>query len=90
MPASEHGPDTALVREVEPFAQKLSGLVAAVLVGVVEPFRARIAERREPHVIVDQSPREGLMLTVDGKPLLLLGASFRCTWDSAGEYLAVR
>lgn len=36
-----------------------------------------------------QRPIEGIPLDIDGKPMLRLTASYRCSWDHARRYLAV-
>jgi hypothetical protein len=84
------GVDCRLIGEVEVFADDLHELLAAVLIQPVEPFNVTVAAGRATHLVVRQQPEQGVALTVEGEPLLRLSAKFRCTWDSAREYLAVR
>ena len=76
-----------LVAEAQAFAQELSDLVASVVVGVVDPFEVIVSD---PHVIVRQRPADaGIVMSANGINALRLFVSFRCTWDSRGQYLAV-
>lgn len=82
--------DESLLAEVTSFAEELHDLLTAVLGSDVEPFAVSVATGGQPHVAVRQAPPEGVALTVDDECVLLLKVSFRCTWDSAAHYLAVR
>lgn len=82
--------DQGLVREVQAFAHELSLLVSQVLPGSHREFTARVTEGRSTLVIIDQQPDEGILLKVDSEPLLRVQASYRCSWDHVGEFLAVR
>ena len=68
----------------------MSGLLAEVFDATVEPFAARVVAGESTLVIIEQQPATGVVLMADGQPLLRLTASYRCAWDHAGEFLAVR
>ena len=84
------GVDDRLVRKVEVFADDLHQLLTAVLSQPIEPLDVTVAAGQAPHLVVRQQPEQGVALTVAGEPLLRLSAKFRCAWDSARDYLAVR
>jgi len=86
----EEAAEQRLVDEVTGFADELTTLIADVVPGAQQDFAARVAEGASTLVIIEQQPAEGIALTVDGDPLLRLQASYRCTWDHVGEFLAVR
>lgn len=87
---SDPAADDSLLTEVNRFAEELHTLLAAVLRSSVAPFTVSVATTGQPHVAIRQAPPEGIPLAVDGETVLLLKVSFRCTWDSASQYLAVR
>lgn len=68
------------------FARELSDLICAVLDGSHQPFEVLVSGA---HVIIRQSPADGLLLTVAGLSAARLRVRFRCTWDSRRQYLAV-
>lgn len=72
-------------QQSQTFAEDLTRTVQSV-VPDCDPFTAVITDRL---VSVRQSPREGVTLRVDGKPLLQLKATFRCGMDRDGDYLAI-
>lgn len=88
MPDAEADP--RLVTEVTAFADELTRLVTEVFPGPPMPFAARVAAGGTTLVIIEQQPREGIVLTVDDMPLLRLSASYRCAWDHKDEFLAVK
>lgn len=81
--------DNRLKEEVSGFADELSGLLTAVFPGLSAEFSAVAATGESTLVLIEQMPRDGLLLCVDGQPLLSLSATYRCAWDHAGEYLAI-
>lgn len=81
--------DERLVAEVRTFSDELSKFLGAVFPGPQPDFSAQVASGRTTLVIIELMPRTGLELKVDGAPLLTLAARYRCTWDHAGEYLAI-
>lgn len=80
-----------LRRETETFAAKITSTVRIVAGADTPPFRLRgsVGESGQAHAVVRQDPAEGIRLTVNGLPLLLLRVDFRCTWDHAQKFLAV-
>lgn len=87
---TEEAGQGSLITAVTAFATELHDLLVAVLPGAPSPFEVVVAGGDDPHIIVRQTPVEGVPLTVDGEPVLRLTARFRCSWDSAKKYLAVR
>lgn len=74
-----------LRQQAQLFAEELTRTVQAV-VPDSDPFTVVITDNL---VSVRQGPREGVTLTVNGKPLLHLKATFRCCKDRDGDYLAI-
>lgn len=82
--------DNRLKEEVSGFADELSELLTGVFPGLSVEFSALAATGASTLVIIEQMPRDGLPLCVDGQPLLSLSTTYRCAWDHAGEYLAIQ
>ncbi|WP_225755447.1 hypothetical protein [Actinotalea sp. Marseille-Q4924] len=78
-----------LVAKVEEFADELGALLSGVFPGQHPDFLARVTEGESTLVIIEQDPPTGIELTAAEEPLLRLTASYRCSWDHAGEFLAV-
>lgn len=74
------------------FAEELTATVRAVVGSAAHPFRATVKVKPGAHTsgfVIRQDPSEGIVLAVDGSPMLRLKVSLRCTWDHRGDYLAV-
>ncbi len=85
MPSSP--PPGHLVTESTLFARSLTRTVQA-LVSTCQPFTATLLTGAD-RVIVKQDPEQGIVLNVDGQPLLRLTAQFFCTWDGLQSFLAI-
>ncbi|XKH56948.1 hypothetical protein LG293_01995 [Citricoccus nitrophenolicus] len=79
--------EPSLVELAQVFADDLTTTVQTVVPGSV-PFTAKVVPERSV-VSVKQEPGDGIVLTVDGKPHLLLKVSFRCSFDGHSRFLAV-
>jgi hypothetical protein len=77
--------------KAEDFAARITDTVRIVAGEETPAFRLRgaVGERGAVHAVIRQDPAQGIKLTVDGLPLLLLRVDFRCTWDHAQKFLAV-
>lgn len=87
------GPGNSLDEQAQQFADDLTATVQSVVGTTVDPFMAiahTVGEDGErTHLAIRQSPVEGIQLTVEGRPMLTLRVSFRCTWDHREDFLAV-
>lgn len=79
--------DDALTAAASRFADNLARTVGAV-VGHEVGFTATVIEGTD-RVGVAQTEPGGVMLTVEGSPLLTLKVSSECGWDGPGQFLAV-
>ncbi len=83
-------PDEALRSQAETFACNITATVQAAFGDRVPPFR--VVGRpgtRLARFYVRQEEAEGIILHVEGRPLLRLLVTYQCTWDHRGAYLAV-
>lgn len=89
LPASEL--DEVLTKEVLLFAQRLNDLLEGVLEGDFQPFSVEaLIGSVDTRVVLRQQPPEGIPILVDGKCLLRVEVQYKCAWDSAHTYLAIR
>lgn len=79
--------ESSLVELAQAFADDLTSTVQAV-VSSSDPFTAKVLPERSV-VSVKQDPGGGIVLTVDGKPHLLLKVRFECSFDGHSRFLAV-
>jgi hypothetical protein len=82
---------SSIESQAESFATELTATVRA-LVPDCRPFEALVNLDRGDaagRFSVRQYPETGIVLTVDGEPLLTLVVQFHCEIDSVGRYLAV-
>lgn len=82
--------DEALRAHAETFALNLTETVQAAFGASVTPFT--VVGRPDATVarfFVRQNEAEGIVLHVEGRPLLRLLVTYQCTWDHRGAYLAV-
>lgn len=77
----------SLEEQASQFAQRLTTTVQAVA-PFCSPFQATAIPERV-RFRVRQDPDTGIPLTVDGAAILTLKASYDCTLDGVGQYLAV-
>jgi hypothetical protein len=85
--------DDRLWRAAYGFAQDLTRTVQGTVDPGAEAFRATLAGRRptgDAEFYVAQKPELGIVLRVQGEPLLRLRARYRCAWDHAHHFLAVQ
>jgi hypothetical protein len=78
-----------LRHEAGQFAHELTETVRA-LAPDATPFRVSASDvERKSRVFVRQDPSSGIILNVNGSPLLRLVVSIQCTYDHREQYLAV-
>lgn len=77
----------SLIDLAQQFADDLTRTVQAVVPGSA-PFKAKVLPERSV-VSVKQDPADGIVLTVDNRPHLLLKVSFDCSFDGQSRFLAV-
>jgi hypothetical protein len=78
----------ALLAAARTFANTLTETVWRTIGYHVDPF-AGVGVQESGHVVVRQEPRQGITLTVNSEPTLLLVASYQCRWDHQERFLAV-
>lgn len=82
--------DNGLETQAREFAEELTTTVRAVAGQECSPFHARaMAGDEHDAFTIRQVPETGIPLTVRGLPLLTLTATYKCTWDHKGQFLAV-
>jgi len=79
----------SLLHEAQRFANELTHTVQSVISAPCDPFHAIAVKGTQELFSVRQQPSTGIALTVEGTPLLSLVVSYRCSRDTAGQYLAV-
>lgn len=85
--------DDRLWRAAFDFAQILTRTVQDTVDPDCEAFRATLAGVRpagDAVFYVAQKPELGIVLRVNGEPLLRLRARYRCAWDHVHHFLAVQ
>ena len=90
---TEPGPlaDRRLLDAATELADDLHRTLAGVLPVVPPLVRARaVRAGGDVGLAIEQGPRTGIPLTVDGLTILRLRGLLRCAWDGTGEHLAVR
>jgi len=85
------GIESELRQQAEAFAARLTTTVRTVAGGDTAPFVLRGTDDVGPQVrlTIRQDPSLGIVLRVQGRPLLLLRVDYRCVWDHAQRFLAV-
>lgn len=90
-------PDAAALRRgesladvTERFAADLRSTLRGVVPGDPGTFEVRPTATPLTRQMVRQDPPKGVPLAVDGVVVLRLRASFDCSWDHTGRFLAVR
>lgn len=81
-----------LRRQAEDFAARLTTTVRVVAGQDTPPFLLRGATAhagQQARLTIRQEPPLGIILNVEGQPLLRLRVDYRCTWDHAQRFLAV-
>ena len=72
------------------FADELTTTLACVVARPFSPLAATAAVSNDGDArVAIETAKEGLSLHVAGYRLLTLGLSYRCSWDHAGQFLAI-
>ncbi len=90
MTGSDETGNDRLLAETTRFANELTATVRAVVGASAEPFRATgKVQAGRTGVAVRQAPRQGIVLTVERVPMLVLKVALHCVWDHRQDWLAV-